>query len=193
MQIILYFVRHAESVYAAGAERTRGLTEQGKQDAGRVRDLLMGEQIEVIVSSPYERASATIRELSNELKIEVIVEEDLRERQFTGEGYEIKPEHFYMSKRKLYEEWDFSFPGGESSSQAQKRAVHVLNKLMDEFAGKRIVVGTHGDIMTLMVNYFDFRYDYDFWRSTTMPDIYKLEFADKKLQEVTRLWSDRII
>ncbi|WP_068775907.1 histidine phosphatase family protein [Paenibacillus sp. FJAT-26967] len=193
MQTNLYFVRHAESVYAAGAERTRGLTEQGKQDAGRVRNLLMGEQIEILVSSPYERAAATIRELSHVLKIEVIIEEDLRERQLTGEGYEIKSEHFYMSKQKLYEEWDFSFPGGESSSQAQKRAVHVLNKLMNEFAGKRIVVGTHGDIMALMMNYFNPRYDYDFWRSTTMPDIYKLEFADKKLQEVTRLWSERII
>ncbi|MBA9086191.1 hypothetical protein FHR92_002664 [Fontibacillus solani] len=42
--------------------------------------------------------------------------------------------------------------------------------------------------MTLMMNYFDNTYGFEFWESTTMPDIYKLEFEENKLNNVTRLW-----
>ncbi|RCW48605.1 hypothetical protein DFP97_106308 [Paenibacillus prosopidis] len=42
--------------------------------------------------------------------------------------------------------------------------------------------------MTLIMNYFDNRYDFEFWESTSMPDIYKLEFEEQKLIEVVRLW-----
>ncbi|SDE43907.1 2,3-bisphosphoglycerate-dependent phosphoglycerate mutase [Paenibacillus sp. UNCCL117] len=61
--------------------------------------------------------------------------------------------------------------------------------MIEEFKGKRIVVGTHGDIMTLMMNYVDPRYSYEFWRSLTMPDIYKLEFEEHTFKSATRLWS----
>lgn len=30
--------------------------------------------------------------------------------------------------------------------------------------------------MTLMTNYFDHTFGFEFWESITMPDIYKLEF-----------------
>lgn len=42
--------------------------------------------------------------------------------------------------------------------------------------------------MTLMMNYFDPQYDYQFWRTTTMPDIYKVVFQGQKLVSTTRLW-----
>ncbi|WP_312870031.1 histidine phosphatase family protein [Fontibacillus panacisegetis] len=99
-----------------------------------------------------------------------------------------KKRFFFDSKRKLYEDRNYSFPGGESSKDAQKRAIKVFKKIIDKFNGKRIVIGTHGDIMTLMMNYFDNTYGFEFWESTTMPDIYKLEFEENKLNNVTRLW-----
>ncbi|MNU00173.1 hypothetical protein D3C72_2432380 [compost metagenome] len=51
------------------------------------------------------------------------------------------------------------------------------------------MIGTHGDIMTLMMHDFDGRYGFDFWRSTSMPDIYKLIISGSKLLEVSRLWT----
>jgi 2,3-bisphosphoglycerate-dependent phosphoglycerate mutase len=42
--------------------------------------------------------------------------------------------------------------------------------------------------MTIIMNYFDKKYDYDFWKKTTKPDLYKLVFADKDLIDVDRLW-----
>jgi 2,3-bisphosphoglycerate-dependent phosphoglycerate mutase len=189
IKTILYFVRHAHSPYIAGMERTKGLSERGKLDTCKVKEILINEDIDLFISSPYERAILTIRDLAIELNKDVRLEEDLRERKLTGEEYIITDEQFLESKRRLYEDWDYFFPGGESSKQAQERAISILNKVIEEFNGKRIVIGSHGDIMTLMINYFDPTYDFKFWKSTTMPDIYKLEFEENKLENVTRLWN----
>lgn len=81
-----------------------------------------------------------------------------------------------------------SLPGGESSKQVQERAINILKKILEDYHGMKVVIGTYGDIMTLMMNYFDPRYSFPFWESTTMPDIYKLEFEERKLKRTTRIW-----
>ena len=54
--------------------------------------------------------------------------------------------------------------------------------------GQKIAIGTHGNIMTIILNYFDKNYGYDFWLQTSKPDIYKLEFDGIELLRVNRLW-----
>lgn len=188
IKTIVYFVRHAHSPFIRGMERTRGLSEQGKRDAGKVKEILSNEDIDIFISSPYERAILTIKELAVERNKDIQMEEDLRERRLIGEEHEVAGEQFLESKRQLFEDWNFSFPGGETSNQAQKRAIQVFMKILKQYHGKNIVIGTHGDIMILMMNYYDTKYDYAFWKSTTMPDIYKLEFTETKLTGVERLW-----
>lgn len=41
--------------------------------------------------------------------------------------------------------------------------------IIDKYKGKRIAIGTHGNIMAIMMNYFDKKYDYSFWKSLSMP------------------------
>ncbi|MEF2247216.1 histidine phosphatase family protein [Paenibacillus sp. IITD108] len=115
METILYFVRHADSVFVEGSERTRGLSDQGVRDAQVVRNIL---------------------------------------------------------------------------KNAQKRAVNVITSIIESNKGRKIVIGTHGDIMTLMLNHFDNRYGYSFWESTSMPDIYKLTLDANKLIAVERMWGN---
>lgn len=185
METILYFIRHAESVFEEGKERTRGLSAQGRKDAQTISDILKGEDIDLFVSSPYEMAIETIRPAAIEHRKEVFIEEDLRERMIG----EFAPATFKEAKYKVFENTWFSFPGGESSIVAQSRAASVISNLIDNHNGKKIVVGTHGDIMTLMMNAFDKQYRYAFWELTTMPDIYKLTIVDNKLVEVIRMWN----
>jgi 2,3-bisphosphoglycerate-dependent phosphoglycerate mutase len=188
---VLYFVRHADSPFTPGMERFRGLSEHGRADAQRVREALGGEPIDRLISSPYARAILTLQELADALEQPIELAEDLRERQMAGDSHVIAGERFQESKRKLYEDWDYAFPGGESSRQAQARAVAVLERLLRQSAGKRVVIGTHGDIMTLMLNYFIPDCGFDFWACTTMPDIYKLEIGGYGAASITRLWTDR--
>lgn len=184
METILYFVRHAESEYVEGKERTRGLSEQGKKDADMIRDILRSEDIDEYVSSPYERSIETIRLAAMEQRKHIQIEEDLRERQIG----DFCPTTFKEAKHKVFEDFSFAFPGGESSESAQKRAIEAISEVIERYKGKKIVVGTHGDIMALILNYFDKQYGYTFWESTSMPDIYKLRLKDKQSVNVKRIW-----
>lgn len=182
----LYFVRHAESPYIEGEERSRGLSEQGARDAERVRGLRLGEAIEVIVSSPYQRAKATVQPLADALGLPIVVQEDLRERKIG----DLQGSSFGDAKRKLFREPDTFFPEGESSKAAQRRAIQAIEEILEAYGGKHIVIGTHGDIMTLMLHHYDQRFDYEFWQGTTMPDIYRAEFEAGRLVNIARLWSE---
>ncbi|MGR6543464.1 histidine phosphatase family protein [Paenibacillus tundrae] len=183
----LYFVRHAESEYVEGLERERGLTEQGKHDAETVSCLLLDEGINLFYSSPYKRALDTVQGLADQVGAKIVTIEDLRERALSSSN--VRHTNFRSAKRKLYEDRSFAFPGGESTIQAQQRAVQVITDILERHTGQKIVIGTHGDVMTLIFNYYDTSYDYEFWGSTSMPDIYKLEFNDEqKLEQVSRLW-----
>lgn len=50
---------------------------------------------------------------------------------------------------------DFSLPGGESIKNCQERSVAELQGILKCFNGHKIVIGTHGLVMTLMMNFFD--------------------------------------
>ncbi|OMF83112.1 histidine phosphatase family protein [Paenibacillus glucanolyticus] len=182
----LYFVRHAESPYSEGKERSRGLYVQGASDAERVKGLLLGEGIGVIVSSPYQRAKDTVQPLADALGLPITVLEDLRERKIG----DFQGNSFTDAKRKLFNEPDTCFPEGESSKDAQRRAVQAMEGILDTYKGKNVVMGTHGDIMTLMLHHYDQRFDYEFWQGTSMPDIYRAEFEEGKLVNISRLWCE---
>jgi 2,3-bisphosphoglycerate-dependent phosphoglycerate mutase len=50
MKTIVYMVRHAESPYTEGIERTRGLTLEGKMNAERITEILTNERIYIPLS-----------------------------------------------------------------------------------------------------------------------------------------------
>jgi 2,3-bisphosphoglycerate-dependent phosphoglycerate mutase len=62
---------------------------------------------------------------------------------------------------------------------------------LEKYEGKNIVIGTHGNIMVLIMNHFDHQYDFYFWKKLDMPDIYKLTFEQKKLIDVQRIWGEK--
>ncbi|WP_325175890.1 histidine phosphatase family protein [Paenibacillus profundus] len=158
---------------------------QGKADARRVCEILIQEAIDCVMSSPYERAVQTVQELAAERGQEILLLEDLRERRIG----DFPDGTFTEAKQRVFGDFRFSYPNGESNCTAQERAVDVLLAILKDYRGQGIVIGTHGDIMTLMMNYFDDSYGFDFWKSTTMPDIYRLEFDEAALLTVTRMWS----
>jgi 2,3-bisphosphoglycerate-dependent phosphoglycerate mutase len=183
VETTIYFVRYGESMFVEGQERSRGLSDKGKLDAINVKEILAAENIEHFISSPYTRAIETIYPAAKSCKEEIKLEEDLKER-VVGD---FSPLSFMEAKQKLFENYQDAFPEGESSMGAQDRAIKVILKTLKKYEGKKIVIGTHGDIITLIMNYFDKQYGYQFWQTTTMLDIYKLIFKDRKIISMTRL------
>ena len=181
-------VRHGESP-KEGKERTRGLTEKGYMDAKRVTDILKKDKrIDVVVSSPYIRSISIVKELAKQIGQEVLVFEDLKERNFSSKERRLADKELRPLLEESFLNSNYSFEGGESNAECQKRAIKVLKELLDTYRDKEIVIGTHGAVMTLMMRYFDSAYDLDFLHSTSKPDIYRMEFNEQELVNVERIW-----
>ncbi|SEO41645.1 histidine phosphatase family protein [Paenibacillus sp. OV219] len=191
MRTKLIFVRHAESTgpFVPELDRTRGLSERGQASLIRMGEMMGEVQIDHVVSSPYQRAMLTVQGLADARGLPVVCYDALRERQLHGSEYPLAGEEFHGAIQQSFEDKHFALPGGESFEEAQQRALPVIKQLLREHQGQTVVIGTHGNIMVMLLNAFDERYDYTFWRSTTMPDLYEAEFEGEQLMEVRRLWS----
>ncbi|MDF9296407.1 MULTISPECIES: histidine phosphatase family protein [Geobacillus] len=179
----LYFVRHAHSTYTPD-ELGRPLSEQGYRDANTVTEFLKTENIHHVYSSPYKRAIQTVEGIAKYINKEIVVVDEFKERVLSE-----KPViDFTSAITKVWQDFDFSWEGGESNRMAQKRGVNATIQLLEYNDGKNIVIGTHGNIMVLIMNYFDKKYGFNFWKELGMPDIYKLSFNGKRMVDVQRIW-----
>ncbi|GIP29372.1 phosphoglycerate mutase [Paenibacillus sp. J23TS9] len=189
MKTYIYMVRHGESPKIEGNERTRGLTEKGKIDAHKITELLKDEGVDTFISSPYSRAVLTIEKLANFSGKEILVYEDLKEIIFSNEDKILPDKEVYPIVELMFTDPDFSLNGGESKSDCQIRSVAALKNILKEFKGHKIVLGTHGAVMTIMMGYFDSQYGYEFLMKTSKPDVYRMEFNDEELIDIKRLWT----
>jgi 2,3-bisphosphoglycerate-dependent phosphoglycerate mutase len=181
MRTNLYFVRHAHSIYTPD-ELVRPLSEKGMQDARKVAELLKQEPIDRVLSSPYKRAVQTVEGIT-ESQIELV--DDFRERTLSSGSV---PDFAYAIQ-KVWQNEGFAWEGGESNLEAQARGVKKTLELLHTYAGENIAIGTHGNIMVLIMNHFDRAYDFQFWKTLAMPDIYKLSFDGSELIEAKRIGS----
>ena len=179
----LYFVRHAHSIYTPD-ELGRSLSKRGFEDAREVTALLETEKIDVVVSSPYKRAIQTVQGIAESRDKNIQIVDGFKERMLSTAPIE----DFPLAIRKVWEDEQFAWEGGESNRVAQKRGIEALYQVIETYNNQNIVIGTHGNIMVLMMNYFYKQYDFSFWDSLDMPDIYCLTFDGTKLIAVKRLW-----
>lgn len=184
MVTTIFLVRHAHSVYSPD-ELDRPLSEQGIKDARKVSDAMNKEQIDFVVSSPYKRAIQTVEGIAHHIRKDVELNAAFQERKLSGEPLE----NFEDAVRKVWSDEEFYWGGGESNFIARQRGRKGIHHILEQYKDKRIVIGTHGNIMTLIMNAYDSRYDFHFWRGLNMPDIYRLTFAEKDLIEIKRLWT----
>ncbi|RIW37293.1 histidine phosphatase family protein [Bacillus salacetis] len=182
MKTNVYLVRHSHSIYTSD-ELGRPLSEKGFSDSAKITEILSKEKIDVFLSSPYLRAVQTIQGAAGHFGKEVELMEGFKERHLTSEP----AEDFSLAIRKVWEDWHFSWEGGESNLAAQERGVSELMKVLEKQGGKNIAIGTHGNIMVLIMNHFDGRYDFSFWEQLKMPDVYCLSFDGSRFAGAKRM------
>ncbi|MGM0751648.1 MAG: histidine phosphatase family protein [Bacillota bacterium] len=187
MNTFIYMVRHGDSP-KEGNERTRGLTQKGLLDAERISAILKEEEIDAVISSPYLRSMLTVEKAGHQIGQEVAVVEDLKERIFSAGDDRISDQELVPLLEKSFSEPDFALKGGESNDECQERAINALKELLNAYRGKKVVVGTHGAIMTLMMGYYDSRFGLEFLHRTSKPDMYRMEFKGQEFVGVQRLW-----
>lgn len=114
MKTDIYFVRHAQSDLSIKDDVIRPLTQKGIKDAKKVTVALIDKNITAIYSSPFKRAVDTIRDFAERSGLEIIIDNDFRERE-VGEWVE----DFEVFSRKQWGDFDFRFAQGESLREVQ--------------------------------------------------------------------------
>ncbi|HEY7464442.1 MAG TPA: histidine phosphatase family protein [Candidatus Limnocylindria bacterium] len=170
-------VRHAVPVDVGSAgyedrDDERPLTDAGRQAAEELAEELEPYVITSVYSSPYVRAVETVTPTARRRDLEVHILTDLRERRLTLAPTPDWPDHL----RRAWADPDYALEGAESGREAQRRAIALLDLLRARHAdGGRILLGSHGNLISLILQVFEPGVDHDFHLAMPMPAIYHLQ------------------
>lgn len=176
----LYIVRHCS---AQGQSPDAPLTSEGRKQAKRLSDFLKHQNIESIISSPFVRAMTSIEPLAEALNLQVRSDARLPERVLSSEPLD----NWLDCLQQTFTDFGLAYDGGETSEQAMERATQVVKEVL---AGnhKNVVLVTHGNLMTLLLRYFDKRFGFQEWAALTNPDVYRV-IVNGPESTVERLWA----
>ncbi len=174
----VYFVRHAQSDHSVQGNRTRPLTDEGKNDTRVVADFLRDKDIGFIASSSYIRAIDTVGLFSLQSGLEINIYEDFRERK-TGDH---KGMPIFEFGEKQWADFDYKTEDGESLREVQQRNIRALNRVLAEHNGEKIVIATHGAALSTILNYYYPEFNFECFKKIVdfMPFIIRLDFDGEK-------------
>lgn len=160
------------------------LSPEGRAGAERVATLLAGEPISAVYASSMRRAIQTVEPLARSLGLPVTALDGLRERRLSGEPVD---DHG-AAVAWCWANPAAALPGGESNHAARRRGVAVINELVGRHKNQVLVVGSHGNLIALILQHWFPPVDHAFWSRLTMPDIYTLTLRDDSSPELARRW-----
>ncbi|WP_261381303.1 histidine phosphatase family protein [Paenibacillus cremeus] len=178
----IYLVRHCK---AEGQEPDALLTVEGRRQAEELAEFLKHTAaVEVVVSSPFVRAVETIRPFCEQRACKLQVDARLEERVLSTESM---PDWMDRLKR-TYDDLHLAFPGGESSYEAMRRGIEVLQELLARPESECLVV-THGALLTLLLKHYDPRVGFAEWKGLTNPNVFQLIFeTEAGAPTIRRVW-----
>ncbi|NOU74256.1 histidine phosphatase family protein [Paenibacillus sp. LMG 31458] len=177
----VFIVRHCQ---AEGQSADARLSDLGLNQANKLTEFLMPKNIDYIISSPYERAYRTIFPLAERLGIEIVTDNRLTERILSEKNH---PDWREML-RQTYYDLDLCYEGGESSNVATHRVITVVKELLNS-RFENIIIASHGNLISLLLKYFDDRIGYKEWENLSNPDVFHLSFM-KDTPNIERIWTD---
>ncbi len=177
-------VRHAESIYKPeDNDFDRPLSKKGKSDVKEINNFFEDLNSAKVFSSPYIRALRTVEGIARTKDLNIELINDFRERKVAYEHVE----DFSTFTKKQWNDFNYKLEGGESLNQVQSRSINKLRDILEENKNQNIVIATHGTLLGVTLNYFDKKYDYEFWKTIEMPDVFLLRFNNKELEFIKNI------
>jgi broad specificity phosphatase PhoE len=146
----VYLARHGESDWNASnrfqGHSDRPLTELGRNQAHELADLVAGQNVEAIYSSPLMRALETARIVADRTGLAVITRDDLREVD-TGSWSGLSRAQVQARFPEGFERWISGGAGWEDGESYDEMAARVLAALQEIAAAHphgRVLVVSHG-------------------------------------------------
>lgn len=167
MNNTFFFLRHAETKKNPNITAVEwGLSELGINQAEEISESGIFNDVNIIISSGEEKAFQTAKPIAEKLGQKIIQMAEFNEMK-RGDKFFAR-EEFEKLKREKLEDLDCKKDGGESARQALERferGVEKINKLYD---GKKILIVSHGTILSLYFAKIADKMDsiYDRWQKT---------------------------
>lgn len=175
----IYLIRHCE---AEGQPFEAQLTDRGLKQALELADYFSNIKIDRIISSPYTRAIQSIQPLAERLHLEIENDSRLTERVLSTNNLT----DWFEKLRVTFDDLELKFEGGESSQEAMDRIVEVVEKVFTSETKNTIIV-THGNLMSLLLRYYNKNFGFEDWRNLSNPDLFLLKNESNKVT-IERLW-----
>ncbi len=175
----IYLIRHAQSRYdPAIADEHRELTQIGQRQAADLGGALLGLDIEEVHSSPYRRCIDTITPFVRRTALQLNQVEGLRERTFTRG----RIDDWDGVWKRVWTDFDFAFPDGESSRQAQARMHAATLHLATTSRARTLAISSHGNAIGLLLQHIDSRFTFEHACAIRNPDVFRITFDGATLR-----------
>lgn len=157
----LTLVRHGETdmnkmKIIQGAEVNMPLNAVGKEQAKKAAEMLKGKKFDVILTSDLKRAKQTASVIAKALGMEVTAESPLLRERHAGEWQSMPMEDFWKTvAKKTNVGWTMTKEtpqDGESFEQFMTRARKAQEWILREYAGKKVLVVSHGGVCKAWLN-----------------------------------------
>jgi broad specificity phosphatase PhoE len=151
----LLLVRHAAHYWLGRGIPGRlpgvALNEQGRSQVQELAQRLAGTRIDVIYSSPQQRARETVAPLSEQRRVAVETAEEFDEidfGQWTGRTFaQLEAEDAQAWQHWIHRRGTAQPTGGEAFAQVAQRAMRGLERLRDLHPKQNVLVVSHGDVI----------------------------------------------
>ncbi|MFT8319803.1 MAG: histidine phosphatase family protein [Bacillus sp. (in: firmicutes)] len=121
------------------------LNENGIKQAKNCRDHLKGTDWDLIVTSPLKRAKKTATIINEALELPLVEMEEFMERSFGDAEGKTREE-----RERLYP--DLQYPNQESRSDLINRIMCGLEKVVEEYPEKNVLLVAHGAVIHTLLN-----------------------------------------
>lgn len=154
---MIYIVRHGQTDWNV-LKKIQGkmdisLNNKGREQANIIKLELAKEPIDIIISSPLERARETAEIINKDRNLPIIYDSRIEERCFgIFEGKDLK----YVATSDF---WDYKkneiYEGAESIQQFFERVYSFLDEIFEKYPDKNILLVSHGGVSIPVHCYFD--------------------------------------
>lgn len=153
----IYVVRHGQTDYNINGlfqgRKDIPLNSVGIKQAEETAQKFKNIPVDIILVSPLTRAKETAKYISNVTGIKPVIEQDLIERNFGD--MEGKPNKEDCNIKMLLDyEKNYNICNVEPIQSLFKRVSDCLDKIIDKYMGKNVVLVTHGGVAQAIDIYF---------------------------------------
>ena len=164
----IYFLRHSEILKANNIENNDSLQLKNEKMILSINGEKLAyeksqeeemQNFDAVFSSNYVRTVSTAKYFTKD-KINII--DSFGERKFRIDSWDELPEGFGL---KQYHDYDYKMPNGESLNMLIAREKQALNKILDDYKGKKILIVGHSTAFASLLTLWcdvDFTGDYKF-------------------------------